>query len=122
MPRFQKRSLADLMEDYMTSFRRAISLLMVTVLAGFIFASCGGGGIEGTYTDPQGSMMVELKSGGKGSITFMTETKQCTYNVADKKISMACAGDNIDFTIHDDGSLTGPPGSIFPILKKSEKK
>jgi hypothetical protein len=122
MPRFQQRSLADLMEDYMTSFRRAISVLMVTVLAGFMFARCGGGGIEGVYTDPQGSMMLELKSGGKASITFMTETKACTYNVADKKIPVTCAGDVIEFTMHDDGSLTGPPGSIFPILKKSEKK
>jgi hypothetical protein len=83
MPRFQKRSLVGPGEDYMTAFRRAISVLMVTVLAGFIFARCGGGGIEGTYTDPNGSMMVELKSGGKGSITFMTETKQCTYTVSD---------------------------------------
>jgi hypothetical protein len=110
------------MEDSMASFRRAISVLMVTALAGFVFASCGGGGVEGTYTDANGSMMVELKSGGKGSITFMTETKQCTYTVADKKIPLVCAGDTIEFTIHDDGSLTGPPGSIFPILKKSEKK
>ena len=106
----------------MTAFRRATSVVMATVLAGSVFVGCGGGGVEGTYTDPGGSMLLELKSGGKASLTFMGDTKQCTYTVNDKKIPVVCAGDTIEFTVHDDGSLTGPPGGFVPVLKKSEKK
>jgi hypothetical protein len=104
----------------MTAFRRSMSVVMTTVLAGYVFVGCGGGGVEGTYTDPGGSMMLELKSGGKASMTFMGDTKQCTYTVSDKKIPVTCAGDTMEFTLHDDGSLTGPPGGFVPVLKKSK--
>ena len=69
-----------------------------------------------------GAMMLELKAEGKASMTFMGDTKQCTYTVKEKQIPVVCAGDTMEFTVHDDGSLTGPPGGFVPILKKSEKK
>src|SRR5262249_4208092 len=98
----------------MTAFRRAISVSMATVLAGSMFVGCGGGGVEGTYTDPGGGFMLELKSGGKASMTMMGNTQQCTYTVKDKQIPVVCGGDTMEFTVHDDGSLTGPPGGFVP--------
>ena len=92
------------------------ALLVSSILA---LVACGSK-LEGTYTDASGAIMLELKSGGKAELTFMGETGQCTYKVDGKSVMLNCRGDNTVFTIHDDGSLTGPPGSFIGVLKKSK--
>ena len=82
-------------------------------------AACGSR-IEGTYTDPHGAILLELKSGGKAELTFMGDTGKCTYHVEGRRISLDCQGDKTVFTIHDDGSLTGPSGSFIGVLRKTK--
>jgi len=81
-----------------------------------------GSGIRGTYTDAAGAVLLELRSGGQASLTFMGDVESCTYKVDGSKVALSCkepAG-KMMLTVHDDGSLTGPPGSFFPALRKTK--
>jgi hypothetical protein len=82
--------------------------------------SCGSGGLKGTYSDAAGSMLLELKSGGKANFTWMGQIADCTYTSSGTQVTVNCRGEagTTVFTVHDDGSLTGPPGSFIPVLTK----
>jgi hypothetical protein len=82
-------------------------------------ASCGTG-VEGTYGDAQSPVKIVLKSGGKATMSFMNESKDCTYTNDKKKISVDCKdGAPLDLTLSDDGTmLQMPAGSMMPNLKK----
>lgn len=84
--------------------------------------SCGSSGMTGTYTDPEAAVLLELKSGGKANITFMGDVEDCTYSTSRPHLNLDCKGNagHVVFTIHDDGSLTGPPGSYMPTLRKEK--
>lgn len=96
---------------------------LVTMAIGFAAlgaaASCGGG-VEGTYSDPNGTIKLELKGGGKAAMTFMTQTQECTYTTDKKKIALDCKdGTPLELTQSDDGkTLQMPPGSLIPTLTK----
>ncbi|HYA97574.1 MAG TPA: hypothetical protein VEH49_05730 [Methylomirabilota bacterium] len=97
--------------------RKCIFLAALVCLSLAVVA-CGG--ITGTYTDQSGSVILEVKSGGQANLTFMNETETCTYTADKTHLTLTCkepAG-KLVFTIHDDGTLTGPPGSFMPPLKK----
>jgi len=76
--------------------------------------------MEGTYTNANGMATLDLKSGGKAALTLMGETESCTYKVNGDKVMLDCSpkGEKVDFTIHDDGSLTGP--GFIGSMKKSK--
>lgn len=87
----------------------------------FAYAACTSGP-SGTYSDANGAVLLELKSGGKANITFMGEVADCTDSTSGNQLTLNCkapAG-KIVFTIHDDGSLTGPPGGFMPMLRKQK--
>jgi hypothetical protein len=86
-----------------------------------VAASCGGG-IEGTYGDPNGPTKLELKSGGKATFTVMNQAADCTYTVDKQKVTLDCKeGAPIELTLSDDGTtLINPPGSMMPNMKKSK--
>jgi hypothetical protein len=96
--------------------------IVAAAAAGFVCSGCGSS-MEGTYSDPSRAVLLELKSGGKANITFMGDVEDCTYNISRPHLNLSCNGSagNIVFTIHDDGSLTGPPGSFMPGLRKEKK-
>jgi hypothetical protein len=52
----------------------------------------------------------------------MGDVADCTYNTSGHELTLDCKGaaGRIGFTIHDDGSLTGPPGSFMPMLRKQK--
>jgi hypothetical protein len=109
------------MEDRMKNlvFRRIVPVaaLVFVVLA---IGSCGSK-MEGTYTQTAGgAISLDLRSGGKASLNLIGESYACTYKVKGDKLMLDCTpkGENIEFTIHDDGSLTGP--GFFGVLKKSK--
>jgi hypothetical protein len=83
--------------------------------------SCGGG-IEGTYGDPNGPTKLELKSGGKATFTVMNQPTDCTYTVDKKKVTLDCKqGEPVVLTLSDDNTtLINPPGSMMPNMKKSK--
>jgi hypothetical protein len=95
-----------------TSFPVAGSLVL-------LFAGCNSGP-TGTYTDANGAVILELRSGGSASFTFMGDVQDCTYRNSASQLTLSCKGEagKTVFNIHDDGSLTGPPGSFMPPLRK----
>ena len=78
--------------------------------------------MTGTYSDAMGSVILELKSGGKANFTFMGDVQDCSYESGDNKLTLNCKGEagTTVFNIHDDGSLTGPAGSFMPPLRKQK--
>jgi hypothetical protein len=96
-----------------------VLVVTLTVLVGS--AGCGSS-VEGTYSDPGGAITLDLKSGGNATISFMGETAPCTYTVDGKKLALSCKGQagKMNFTIQDDGSLAGPPGTFIPPLRKKK--
>lgn len=96
------------------------SVLSCTLAAGLM--ACNSEGLRGTYSDSMGSVILELKSGAKANFTFGGDVADCTYSASSKQLSVNCQGDAgaTVFTIHDDGSLTGPPGTFMPTLRKQK--
>ena len=78
--------------------------------------------IAGTYSDAQGAVILELRSGGSANFTWMGEMLDCSYETGGKKLTLNCKGDTNPtvFNIHDDGSLSGPPGSFMPPMRKQK--
>jgi hypothetical protein len=77
---------------------------------------------RGVYSDAMGSVILELKSGGKANLTFMGDVQDCSYKSAGKELTLSCKGEagTTIFNVHDDGSLTGPAGSFMPPLRKQK--
>ena len=78
--------------------------------------------ITGTYSDTMGSVILELKSGGKANFTFMGNVQDCSYKSSRKQLTLTCEGEATPavFTIHDDESLSGPPGTMMLPLRKQK--
>lgn len=86
---------------------RYIVLVAAIAWLGCVIAACGAK-IEGTYSNANGLVMLDLKSGGKADLTMMGDAEHCTYTADGKKIIVNCVGNTVDFAINGDGSLTGP--------------
>lgn len=97
------------------------SMVVVAGSLVLLVAGCNSGP-KGTYTDANGAVILELKSGGKANFTFMGDVQDCTYDTSGKQLTLTCKGESgkTTFNIHDDGSLTGPPGSFMPPLRKEK--
>jgi hypothetical protein len=101
--------------------RRVVFSAVVCVVLAIV--ACGGSGIKGTYSSTSGTMLLELRSGGKASFTMMGETQDCTYTVSGKNIHLTCGKNETDFRIMDDGSLTSKSpfvGATFGVLRKTK--
>jgi hypothetical protein len=96
------------------------TITFAAVAAGMTIGMAGcGPAIAGTYTNPTGLVTLDLRSGGKASLAMMGENEDCTYEVAETKLSLTCKGEKTAWGIHDDGSLTGP--GFVGTLQKSKK-
>ena len=99
-----------------------IALIAALALIAPGLTSCGSKSkLEGTYTQGGGgTVALDLKSGGKAQFTMMGENVTCTYQVNGDKLMLDCSpkGEKVDFTIHDDGSLTGP--GFIGVLTKAK--
>jgi hypothetical protein len=96
--------------------------LSTVSLVGYLLAiatACTSGP-KGTYSDENGSIILELKSGGKANLTYMGDIASCTDSTGGNQLTLNCKGNagTTVFTIHDDGSLSGPPGGYMPALRK----
>ena len=92
------------------------------IACALLLAAACTSGPSGTYSDANGAVFLELKSGGKANITFIGEVADCTDSTSGNQLTLDCKGSagKIVFTIHDDGSLTGPPGGFMPMLRKQK--
>jgi hypothetical protein len=106
---------------YQLGIRKEFFFSVMALVGLMILASTAcGSKVRGTYSDANGAFILELRSGGDASFTFAGETQACTYKVDGNRIALDCKGDKTILTIHDDGSLTGPPGTLMPALRKSK--
>jgi len=94
---------------------------MISVVSSLLVFGCNSGP-RGVYSDANGALILELRSGGKANFTFMGDVQDCTYESGGKQLTLNCKGEagTTVFNIHDDGSLTGPAGSFMPPLRKQK--
>jgi hypothetical protein len=96
--------------------------LMIAVAGVCLLLPACKSSIAGTYSDTMGSVILELRSGGKANFTFMGNVQDCSYENSGKQVTLSCKGEDspITFTLHDDQSLTGPPGTLMLPLRKQK--
>jgi hypothetical protein len=100
---------------------RIARIVSLTVIVAAMMSCSSKTKIEGTYSQSgSGTVALDLKSGGKATFTMMGDDYACVYKVNGDKVSLDCSpkGEKVDFTIHDDASLTGP--SFIGVLKKTK--
>jgi hypothetical protein len=98
-------------------FFKRVALASLIASSTFLLCACGAG-VTGTYTNANGMVTLDLKSGGKASIAMMGENESCTYEVDGKNLNLTCSGGKTIWGIHDDGSISGP--GFIGTLKKSK--
>jgi hypothetical protein len=96
--------------------------LLIFVLAGAALAVACGGGAEGKYRDPSGTINAEFKD-GKAYVALGGYAVDGTYKIDGNKI--IARGDfgmmlpsPLVFTINKDGSIDGPRDTMIPRLEK----
>ena len=102
--------------------RARTSVSLASAAIALLICGCNSGP-TGTYTDANGAVILELRSGGKANFTFIGDVEECSYKSSDRQLTLTCKGSPVPstvFNIHDDGSLTGPPGSFMPPLRKEK--
>lgn len=105
-----------------TTMRKGFLLSVVAIM--ILATTACGSKFPGTYSNDNGSMILDVKSGGKASFTVMGETKPCTWTEDGNQFTFDCEGEGKTvFTRHDDESLTGQAGTIYEMtgaLRKSK--
>ena len=101
--------------------RLRTSTLAIAGICAFLLPGCGKS-MTGTYSDSLGSVVLDLKSGGKANFTYMGDVADCAYSLSGTKLTVDCKGEagTTIFTVHDNDTLTGPPGSFIPALRKQK--
>jgi len=80
-----------------------------------------GPNLDGTYQDDSGMVVMNLGPGDAASLTIMGQAGPCaSYSVDGTALTLVCDDGNLDFTVNNDGSLTGPPGAMFGALRRME--
>jgi len=81
-----------------------------------------GKNVKGTYSDASGTYVLNVKSGSDATLSFLGKSAACNYVVSGDQLDLDCHGQSgkVAFTIHDDGSLTGPPSTAIPALRKTK--
>ena len=100
----------------MHTLRGALRLAGVAGLSALSVA-CGSK-LDGTYTNPSGIAMLELRSGGKATLGLGGETKECTHVEENKQVRLTCGGERITLRINEDGTLFSP--GFIGVMKKSK--
>jgi hypothetical protein len=90
-------------------------LILLSALT--LLTACGGGGLEGTYLGEDAASgertgfldSITFRSGNQLEATFLGQTKQGTYTVEGKRVTVKVADDDSPevLTIMDDGCLEG---------------
>jgi hypothetical protein len=99
--------------------RTQVAVAGISLLA---LMGCGKS-MAGTYSDANGAVILELRSGGSANFTWMGDVEDCSYKSNGRQLTLTCKGSPAPttvFNIHDDGSLTGPPGTFMPPLRKQK--
>ena len=98
--------------------RNAMILAAIVVLNAC--SACPGSHLEGKYSDASGAFRLELRPGGKATLTTLNDTTACTYKVDGKQLTVLCENQTLPFTVQDDGSLMPSPEAQLGPLKKTK--
>jgi hypothetical protein len=96
------------------------ALILAAILCMNACSACTGANLEGMYTDSSGAFKLELKSGGKATLTTMNSPTACTYKADGKQLTVVCENQTLAFTIQNDGSLMPPAEAGIGPLKKAK--
>jgi hypothetical protein len=101
---------------------RVRKTLFAFVLAVASLATACGGGVEGKYRDPSGSINAEFKD-GKAYIALGAYAVDGTYKIeGDKIVARGNFGlmlpSPLVFTVNKDGTIDGPRDTMIPRLEK----
>ena len=96
------------------AFRRTIVGLVIGFL-GLAVCGCnrdsGNSKLEGVYHGTAGGPITITLKGGKATVQVANESKTLDYKVEGNKLTIVDAKEgNVEFTINDDGTLTGQLG------------
>lgn len=94
--------------------RRGAACVAMTFAS--LLGGCGSTVRGHTYHDNGGVVRVEFKSGGKAFVSIGSMSHECTYSESGKNVNMDCDGEKLNFTVQDDGALTGPPDGYMARL------
>jgi hypothetical protein len=100
----------------MHAIREALRLAVVAGLSTLTIA-CGSK-LDGTYTNPSGIVMLELRSGGKATMGVGGETRECSHAEEGKQIRLTCGKEQIALRINEDGTLFAP--GFIGVMKKTK--
>jgi hypothetical protein len=100
----------------MQTLRGPLRLAAVAGLSALSFA-CGSK-LDGTYTNPSGIVMLELRSGGKATMGVGGEARECTHAEEGKQVRLTCGREQIALRINEDGTLFAP--GFIGVMKKSK--
>jgi hypothetical protein len=89
-------------------------------MAALLVSACtpGGGRVEGFYSNPENTSSVEFMADGKAHISLSGMGGDCNYTQDGNTIVLTCEGESTQFTVGDDGALTGPPDGFWTRLQK----
>ena len=95
------------------------ALAAALLSAGLFLAGCGDGYEGDTYTDSEGGVTVEFRSGNRAYIDLGgIATSEVGYEVDGDRVILETPDGNSVLTRRDDGSLDG--GMMLGTLKKKE--
>jgi hypothetical protein len=100
-----------------TSIQNGLAAAAVALMC-FGAVACGSGVSGHTYADNEGMVKIQFQSGGKANATIGPLTAACTYTQSGKQVMLTCENQTTQFTVGDDGSLTGPPDGMMNKLTK----
>jgi hypothetical protein len=100
----------------MHTFPGALRLVGLAALS--MLATACGSKLDGTYTNPSGIVMLELRSGGKATMGVGGETRECTHAEEGKQVRLTCGKEQIALRINEDGTLFAP--GFIGVMKKAK--
>jgi hypothetical protein len=110
-------------ENFMNGKSIRNALLIFVLAAATLAVGCGGGA-EGKYRDPSGTINAEFKD-GKAYVALGAYAVDGTYKIeGDKIVARGDFGPMLPsplvFTINKDGTIDGPRDSMIPRLEKAK--
>jgi hypothetical protein len=99
---------------------RRTSVRILAAALSLVAYGCGPN-LDGTYQDEGGMVVMNIGPGDAANLMIMGVAGPCaTYTVEGSVLTLVCDDGNLDFTVNNDGSLTGPAGAMFGTLRRSE--
>ena len=92
----------------------------IIVVASLTLVGCGKSVAGSTYEGVGGAVTIEFQSGGKAVTSIGPLATNCTYTEDSKSVTLTCEGQSTVLTLNDDGSLSGPAGSMMGRLTKKQ--